>query len=148
MDYRKFGETFYIRMDKGDEIIQTILDLCRKEGIGSAYFTGIGGCSDVDMQTFIAELGDFETEHVEGTLELVNLTGNVVSDEDGKLYHHTHGIFSYRDQDGHHMVAGHMKSSTVLYTAEIELRPVIGGVIGRTFDPETGTGFWDLWADR
>ena len=31
---------------------------------------------------------------------------------------------------------------TVLYTAEIELRPTVGGAIGRKFDPETGTGFW------
>lgn len=42
------------------------------------------------------------------------------------------------------MAAGHMKSVTVLYTAEIELRPVIGGTIKRKYDPETGTGFWDF----
>ena len=114
MDYRKFGETYYIRMDRGDEIIQTILDICKKEGIGSAYFTGIGGCKDVDMQIFVPEIGGFETEHVEGTLELVNITGNVVSDENGELYHHTHGLYAFRDKTGHQMVSGHMKSSTVL----------------------------------
>ena len=37
-----------------------------------------------------------------------------------------------------------VKATTVLYTAEIELRPTIGGSIGRKFDPETGTGFWDF----
>lgn len=31
MDYRKFGETYYIRMDKGDEIISTILGICLSE---------------------------------------------------------------------------------------------------------------------
>ena len=44
----------------------------------------------------------------------------------------------------HGMSGGHIKSITVLYTAEIELRPVIGGVIRRKRDPETGTGFWDF----
>ena len=39
---------------------------------------------------------------------------------------------------------GHLKATTVLYTAEIELRPTVGGAIGRKFDPETGTGFWDF----
>jgi len=29
-------------------------------------------------------------------------------------------------------------------TGKIELRPVIGGVIGRKHDPETGTGFWSF----
>ena len=31
MDYRKFGETYYVRMDKGYEIISTILGICQKE---------------------------------------------------------------------------------------------------------------------
>ena len=43
MDYRKYGDTVYIRMDKGDEIISGILDICKREGIASAVFTGIGG---------------------------------------------------------------------------------------------------------
>lgn len=38
MDYRKFGETYYVRMDKGDEIISTILGICQKEQITSAIF--------------------------------------------------------------------------------------------------------------
>ena len=48
------------------------------------------------------------------------------------------------------MAGGHLKATTVLYTAEIELRPTIGGAIGRKFDPETGTGFWEFkdWIDR
>ena len=52
--------------------------------------------------------------------------------------------FSYKDGERHCMAAGHMKSITVLYTAEIELRPVTGGTIHRKYDPETGTGFWDF----
>ncbi len=76
-------------------------------------------------------------------LELINVTGNMVFD-DGKLFHHTHAVFSYKDGSEHKMAAGHIKSITVLYTAEIELRPVIGGVIGRKHDPETGTGFWSF----
>jgi hypothetical protein len=32
----------------------------------------------------------------------------------------------------------------VSYTAEIELRPVIGGEIKQKYDEETGTGFWDF----
>ena len=32
----------------------------------------------------------------------------------------------------------------VLYTAEIELRLVMGGTIRRKYDAETGTGFWNF----
>lgn len=143
MDYRRLNDICYIRVDKGEEIIEKVLEVCKKEGIKSACFSGIGGCSKAELQTFIPENGSFETETIEGMLELINVTGNVVS-EDDQLFHHTHAVFSYKDESEHRMAAGHMKSMTVLYTAEIELRPVIGGVISRKHDPETGTGFWSF----
>lgn len=144
MEYRKIGTTYYIRMDRDDELVSNILEICRREAIRSAIFSGIGGCQKAELQTFVPEQGSFETETVEGMLELVSLNGNVVSADDGELYHHTHALFSYK-KDGHHTVAGgHLRSATVLYTAEIELRPTAGGYIARKYDPETGTGFWDF----
>ena len=155
MEYRKIGDNYYIRMDRGDEIISNLLLICEKESLPSAVFSGIGGCQSAELQVFIPETGSFETEQLEGMLELVSINGNVVRDDDGKLFHHTHALFSFKGgnrdvdnivggyQDGQHGVAGgHLKSTTVLYTAEIELRPTVGGAIGRKFDPETGTGFW------
>ena len=143
MEYREFGGTYYARMDRGDEIIESIMAICEKEGIGSAVFTGIGGCGTAEVQTFIPEKNGFETEKLEGVLELISITGDVTLGEEG-LYHHTHAIFSFKDEEGHKTAGGHMKSATVLYTAEIEIRPVKGGCIGRKYDPETGTGFWDF----
>ncbi len=143
MDYRKYNGTYYIRIDKGEEIIAELFRICREEGVRSAVFTGIGGCGSAELQTFIPEKGTFETETEEGMLELINITGNIVTDN-GRLFHHTHAIFSYKDGAEHKTAAGHMKSATVLYTAEIELRPVTGGAINRIHDPETGTGFWSF----
>ena len=48
MDYRKFGECYYIRMDCNDEIISTILKYV-KRNIRSATFPG---SEDVRMQKF------------------------------------------------------------------------------------------------
>lgn len=144
MDYRRFGDTVYVRMDKGDEIIGGITEICKKEQILSATFSGIGGCSEAQIQTFLPETHTFETQTVSGMLELVSLTGNVISDDRNELCLHTHAVFSYKDGEKHCVAAGHIRSITVLYTAEIELRPVTGGVISRKFDPETGTGFWSF----
>ena len=44
MEYKKIGATYYVRMDRDDEIISNILDICRKESIPSAIFSGIGYC--------------------------------------------------------------------------------------------------------
>lgn len=144
MTYKKLGETYYIRMDRGDEIVSCLMGVCKTEGILSACFSGIGGCQSAKIQVFIPERGGFETETAEGMLELVSLLGNVISDENDQLYHHTHALFTYLDHGQHKSISGHLKSAVVLYTAEIELRPVKGGVIRRQYDPETGTGFWKL----
>lgn len=142
MEYKKYGQTYYIRMDKGDEIISGILDICRAEQIGSCIFNGIGGCSSAEIQTFIPASGSFETRKIEGMLELCSMNGNVITDGDAPC-HHTHAVFSYKDAERHHIAGGHIKSIVVRYTAEIELRPV-DGTIHRAFDPETGTGFWSF----
>ena len=107
MDYKKIGETYYIRVDRDDEVIANILDVCKKESIPSAVFSGIGGCKSAEL-------------------------------------YHTHALFTFKKNGQHGMAGGHLKSTTVLYTAEIELRPTVGGSIGRKFDPETGTGFWNF----
>ena len=142
MEYRKYADTYYIRMDRGDEIVAELLELCRREHIRSATFSGIGGCSDAQMQIFVPERGGFDTEWLRGVLELVNITGNVITDDDGALFSHTHALYAYMDGGERRLMGGHIKSTAVLYTAEIELRPVRGGAIGRRYDLETGTGFW------
>ena len=57
-------------MDRGDEIISNLLSICEKESIPSAIFSGIGGCQSAELQVFIPETGSFETERLEGMLEL------------------------------------------------------------------------------
>ena len=144
MDYKRYNDTWYIRIDRGDEILSGILAVCRKEGIHSAVFGGIGGCDKAEIQTFIPERKEFELQELTGMLELVSMNGSVVTDEKNEYYHHTHAVFSYKKDGEHRLAAGHIKSIRVLYTAEIELRPVIGGEIKRKYDKETGTGFWDF----
>ncbi len=144
MDYRKYGDAYYVRIDRDEEVISSVLDLCRKEGIGSATFSGIGGCSKAEIQTFIPEQGSFELRQLDGMLELVSLTGNIICDEQGELYSHVHGTFAYKKDGEHFVSAGHVKSITILYTGEIELRPLVGGLIMMKHDPETGTAFWDF----
>ncbi len=144
MEYRKLGDAYYLRFDRGDEIVSGILELCKAEGIESATYQGIGGCQSAEIQTFDPIAKSFSTKRIEGMLELVSLMGNVISDSTGQHSLHTHALFSYVEEGEHRTLGGHLKATTVLYTGEVELRPVLGGRIGRAFDPETGTGFWSF----
>ncbi len=147
MDYKKIGHKYYLRVDRGEEIISSIREVCQREKIASATYMGIGGCQSAEIQTFVPEQKSFVTERIEGMLELISFMGNVISDDAGSLYSHTHASYSFIENGQHRIVAGHIKASTVLYTAEIEISPVEGGVIRRRPDPETGTGFWSF-ADK
>ena len=144
MQYKKFEETYYIRFDKGEEIVDGIKQLCKKEHIASATYYGIGGCSHAEIQTFVPEQGSFVSRHLEGLLELTSFMGNIISKPDGTLCEHTHAMFAYLENGEHRTAGGHLKATTVRYTAEIELRLVRGGTIGYAYDAETGTGFWEL----
>ncbi len=42
MEYRKFDNRFIVRIDRGEEILQKIKELCEKEDIRTGYATGIG----------------------------------------------------------------------------------------------------------
>jgi predicted DNA-binding protein with PD1-like motif len=144
MEYRKYGSAVYIRMDRGDEIIEGILDICRKEHILSADFSGIGGCGEAEVQTYMPETKTFETRKVSGMLELVSLTGNITAGEGDEPRQHSHALFAYKDGEEHCVVAGHIKSITVLLTAEIVLRPVEAGIISRKADEKAGIDVWSF----
>ena len=49
MEYKKINEDFYIRLDPGDEVLQSIKAICTAEQIYGGYFQGIGACSDVTI---------------------------------------------------------------------------------------------------
>ena len=144
MEYRKYSNAIYIRGDRGDEIVSLILDVCEKENIASATFSAIGGCGEAEIQTFIPEERAYETRRIEGMLELASMNGSVSRLENGSYAQHTHAVFAYKEHGEHKTAGGHIKSATVLITAEIEIRPVEGGAIGRRRDAATGAAIWDF----
>ncbi|MEA4853067.1 MAG: DUF296 domain-containing protein [Christensenella sp.] len=142
MDYRNTGKNILIRLDKGDKIMENILQICQKENVKSAQFYGIGACTTATVSTFIPENNDFIDHTASGMLELISMMGNVSSEDDGSLFVHCHTVFSYLDQEGKPAVlAGHLKEAEIFYTGEIILIPS-DYVIHRMEDPATGVSVW------
>lgn len=145
MDYKVSGNCIYARFDKGDEILSGILDICRRENVLSATFSGIGGCGEVSVGTLNPLNNEFIAHNRNGTLEMVSLNGSVTSDEENNLYQHSHALFSYLDDDGNSCVlGGHLQKAVISYTAEIVISAVQNGVIKRMKDPKTGIMVWKL----
>jgi hypothetical protein len=142
MDYRKIGNEFYIRIDKDDEIINGILEVCENESIKTAHFRGIGGCDKINIQTFIPAKNDFISHKKEGIFEMVSLDGNISPDND-EIFLHAHAVFSYLENGEIKMIGGHLKEAFVKYTAEIILTPAVEN-ISRMLDDKTGISVWKL----
>ena len=144
MEYRIYNGVGYLRLDRGDLVIASVLDFCRTEKIASAIFSGLGGCDLAEIKTFDPENKTYGSRTLSGMLELVSLWGDVTGDGNGGLARHTHALFCYVENGEHKTVGGHLGEARVLVTAEIEVRPVVGGAIGRKADPAWGTKVWDF----
>lgn len=144
MEYRRAGETLYLRIDKGEEVMETIREVCRREGIGGGSFHGIGACDKAILSTWIEAASDFIFHTKEGMLEMVSLMGNISLDGEGTPFLHAHGIFSFVGEDGEvAVVAGHLLEAHISYTGEIILHaPPFS--IGRSFDERAGIEVWAL----
>jgi len=52
MQYQRFDHRYQLRFMSGERFIATLLDFCRREGIGYAALSGLGAVSSVDLAYF------------------------------------------------------------------------------------------------
>ena len=143
MDYREYGDSLYLRLDKGEEVLSSIKTVCQKEGIASCFFSGIGGCDKARIGFFNIGKGTYDVFAYEGLLEVISLEGNIKSTEEGPLIH-AHACLAYKENGEAKVVGGHLLELRVLITAEIEIRPVRGGVIKAKPGLINGTKVFDF----
>ncbi len=144
MTYRKEKHTFYIRIDKGESLIDSIKTICQQENIRAGHFQGIGACDYALLGTYIPEKNDFIEHRLSGMLEMVSLIGNVTTDHNNETFLHSHAIFSYIDENGKiALTGGHLVEARISYTGEIVLN-ISEEKIGRMNDPKTGIEIWEF----
>ena len=133
MDYRRFGDTLVIRMDKGEEIIQSLRLAAEKEQVRLAAVEALGAVNDFTVGVFDTEEKQYHANHFSGAFEIVSLTGTVTT-QDGKFYAHLH--MSAGDREGK-VFGGHLNSATVSATCEMVVW-VLDGRVERQFDEQVG----------
>lgn len=143
MEYRKFDQKYYVRLDKGDEIIASLTQLCEAENIRTAQIQGIGGCGSAKVGVFDPERKVYRQRELCCLLEMVSLDGNVTFYE-GKPYIHAHASFAYHGEEKKpEILSGHLLEATVCLTGEIVITPADGN-IGRKVIEELGIRIWDF----
>ena len=115
MEYQKQGATFFIRLEKGEEVVESLLELCKKESIPAGTVSGIGATDEVTVGLFDTGKKTYFSHTYTGDMEITSLLGNI-SRKDGEEYLHLHVTVA----DGtNRVMGGHLSRCVVSVTAEI-----------------------------
>lgn len=137
MEYRKFGDTYLVRMDPGEEILEQVKKLALAEDIRLATVQALGAVREFTVGVFDTVSKTYHANEFSGPYEIVSLTGTIDTME-GQFYRHLH--MSAGDGQGH-VVGGHLNRAVISATCEMAVR-VLPGTMDRAFSPEVGLNLW------
>lgn len=139
MNYKRFGSTLAVRIDRGEEILKSVAAVCEKERVTCGSIEGIGAVDHAVVGLYRVAEQKYYSNTFDGEMEMTSLLGNV-SEKDGKVYLHCHANFAKADGQA---VGGHLNEAVISGTGELFIR-METGTLGRRPDPVTGLNIFDL----
>ena len=127
------GGQFMVRVDKGEEIVESLLAFAKEHDVTAASVTGLGGVHRVRLAYFDTDRKEYLPREFDEVLELVSLIGNLGRHE-GDPFLHAHVVVSDRE---FRCVGGHLMHAWVAITAEFAVR-VGEGTIHRVANDDLG----------
>lgn len=117
MKYTNDGLVYIIRIDKGEKVIESLLNFLQKEEIKSAKFLGLGALNYVTLRFFKQEEKEFKEINFKENFEITNITG-IVTTKNNQAHIHSH--ISLADEN-FNLRGGHFVEGIVGATVEISL---------------------------
>lgn len=134
MEYRRQDYDVIVRLDKGEEVIASIMKLMDELEIKSGSFNGLGASDDVVLGIYIPADKQYYREEYKQDVEIASLFGTL-SRMDGKAYIHSHAAIG---DPVHGIIAGgHLEKAVISCTCEIHLK-ILDFNLGRKFSEEIG----------
>ena len=132
----KCEEKVFVKLEKGDMIISSIISVCKKMGIETASVSGIGACKCLELGYYDTSSKKYKTMAFSQGYEILSLLGNVTEGE--KI--HLHITVS---DENFNVFGGHLISAEISVTGEIVLDTSLAN-IKRKPDFDTGLNMWDF----
>lgn len=139
MQFRRFGSKYFVRIDRGEEIMTTLKKFCEQEKISLAEVKALGAIDDFSVGLFDVETKKYHANHFTFPAEIVSLWGTVTA-MDGEVYLHIH--LSAGDSHGH-VFGGHLNTARVSATCEM-IVDVSEGTVERKFSEEVGLNLFEF----
>ena len=133
MDFKRFGNKYILRLEKGEEVVETLNKFIEKEDIVLGRVSGIGAVDSAEIGIFLKAKKEYKSREFTGDMEIINLAGNISTMNDQK-YLHLHIALCDEDLN---MMGGHLNKAVVSVTAEIII-DLIEGKVDRKRDEEIG----------
>jgi predicted DNA-binding protein with PD1-like motif len=124
---------YLVRLDRGEEVVESLSRFAREQGLPGGAMTGIGAVKNTTIGFFDLEQKEYNKREFPQEMELVGLTGNMAW-ADGEPVIHAHVMLSGPDYAAY---GGHLFSAEIAVTGEIFVSPT-EIQIQRSLDPETG----------
>lgn len=122
-----------LRLDKGEEIVETLYNYCKQHGISLGTVQAIGAASTITVGYFNTTTKEYFSSTFDGDLEITSLSGNI-STQQGETYLHLHITFADEQSN---CKGGHLNSATISGTCEMILTEIEDSV-DRQFSEEIG----------
>lgn len=139
MKYKQVGSKFFIKIEKGEEVVETLKIFCRDNSIKLGSIMGLGASNKIVLGLFKTDSKEYLSKEYTGDHEITSLLGNI-SEKEGEVYLHIHANIS--DETGQ-VCGGHLTSAVISATFE-GIVEIIEGNVERYFDQEIGLNLWKL----
>jgi len=139
MKFKKIKDNYFIRLERGEKIIENLKNFCAKQKIKCGYFFGIGALDRVELAHYIVENKKYTSKMLNEPLEIINMSGNITT-FGNDVYLHCHITLS---DDEMNAIAGHLKEGKISATCEIVLIK-LNAKINRKHDEFIGLNLMDL----
>lgn len=139
MKYKKSGNTYIIRLDRGEKIIESLNRFGTENKVKLGYFFGIGALDEAELAHYTVENKKYTAKKFSQPLEIISMLGNITA-MDRKAYLHCHIALS---DEKMRSIAGHLKEGRISATCEIFLVELIGSV-SRKYDGITGLNLMEI----
>lgn len=135
----KIGNRYFLRIDKGEEVVASLKQFCIENGIKLASVSGIGAVDKATIGLFNTITKEFHNTRLAGEYEITNLTGNITT-KDGEVYIHIHITLGDEEYKAY---GGHLNECWTSGTCELVI-DAFEGEIERFFDDYSGLNLWKL----
>ena len=139
MEYRKFGNTIFARIDRGEEILEKLKEISVKENIKLAHVSALGATNDFTVGVFNVDEKKYYANSFSGNFEIVSLTGTVTT-MDGEFYAHLH---MSAGNDKGEVFGGHLNRARISATCEMVIT-VTDGKVERKFNEDVVLNLFDF----